>query len=167
MKKTLFAVFAFTLLTQAAPARASTFAIVDFYKVINSSKKGKAHRQTIEDEVARRKEALMKLQQDFEKDMDEFRQKRLVMTPAQISEKEDQLRDRQRQIERKMSDYEEEIKRKDEQLSSEVVSKLKDLTSQIAKEKNIDVVFEKSSINVIYAASALDITDELQKRFDK
>jgi Skp family chaperone for outer membrane proteins len=166
MKKILLAAALMFSLT-AVPARATTFAIVDFYKVINGSKKGKAHRQTIEDEVNRRKDALMKLQADLEKDMDEFRQKRLVMTPQQISEREDQLRSQQRTIERKSADYEEEIKRKDEQLSGEVVSKLRELTEQIAREKNIDVVFEKSSVNVIYAGSALDISDELLKRFDK
>ncbi len=166
MKKTLL-LAALILSISAVSARATTFAVVDFYKVINTSKKGKAHRQTIEEEVNRRKEALMKLQADLEKDTDEYRQKRLVMTPQQSAEREDQLRNQQRTIERKSADYEEEIKRKDEQLSGEVVSKLRELTEQIAREKNIDVVFEKSSVNIVYVGPALDISDELLKRFDK
>ncbi len=166
MNKFLLAtIFVFGIM--AIPAKATTFAVVDFYKVINNSKRGKAHRQTIEDEVNRRKEALMKLQAEFEKSMDEFRQKRLVMTPSQITEREDQLRSQQRAIERKSADYEEEIKRKDEQLSGEVVGKLRELTEQVAREKNIDVVFERGSVNVIYAGPAVDISDELLKRFDK
>ncbi|MCW5829583.1 MAG: OmpH family outer membrane protein [Deltaproteobacteria bacterium] len=167
MRKLFLMAMTAVVLGGAMPAWATTFAIVDFHKVIGTSKKGRTHRQAIEDEVARRREALLKLQSDLEKDMDEFRQKRLVMTPSQIAEREDQLRAQQRQIERRSADYEEEIKRKDEQLSGEVVSRLRELTEQIAKEKNIDVVFERSSVNVIYAGPALDITDEVLKRFDR
>ena len=68
-------------------------------------------------------------------------------------------------LQKQMQTYEQEMLEMSNKLLGEVQKKMTSISSDIAKERKIDLLIERTEGGVVYFQSSFDITDELVKRY--
>ncbi len=155
-----------TLVASSAVMAQTRIGVVDADQVIYKSAKGKAFLQSLNNYVKQKQDAIKKVVIEAQKTEKEYKSKL-----ASLSD------EKQLAMEKKLSDYQTKIKRMQEDAKREYQIKQKEgfdkfqkiltpIISQLAKEKNLDVVFSRASSGIVYLSPTADLTAEVIKRVD-
>jgi outer membrane protein len=150
-------------LALATTARAEMrVAVVDMQRALNECDAGKKAKDQVRAKFEKAQNELKKEREDLDKARDEFEKKSILL-------KEDERRDRERELEnrtldfkRKYEDMQRDLKRTDAELTSGIVEQLYGIVSEYGKQQGYTLVLEASS-GLLYADKALDITDAIVK----
>jgi outer membrane protein len=150
-------------LALATAARAEMrVAVVDMQRALNECDAGKKAKDQVRAKFEKAQNELKKEREDLDKARDEFEKKSILL-------KEDERRDRERELEnrtldfkRKYEDMQRDLKRTDAELTSGIVEQLYGIVSDYGKQQGYTLVLEASS-GLLYADKALDITDAIVK----
>lgn len=148
----------FILVLAASNVAVAEFKIatVDLYKIVNESKEAREKRVHIE-----------KLSNDAKK---KFEVKKQALGALEKSSKDsEKLRTESKDLARFVHDTDEEIQKQILKTNKDLGERAAKIIEEYAKSQNIDLVLYKGSMNrgsVLYGNSAVDITDEILKRFD-
>lgn len=161
-----FVVSLFSLMATAAHADFKV-GVVDMQKAIQSTSAGKKAKKELEGEFEKKKKEIKKKEDDFKKRVEEFEKKKQVLS--------DKVREEQQmELQMDMRKYQEEVQKsqmvmqtKERELTKPILEKVQKIIGDIAKEKNLDMVLERSEQSVMWAKSEHDVTDEVIKRADK
>ena len=162
--------FTFGLVTLPDPADAAgemLIGIFDLQKAINNSSKGKAAKsklvskfERLQKDLKAEESRLQRMQADLEKQAS-------VLSPDAKFEKEKELRRRIRDFQDKYRDYTEEMKREELNFTKPILDNALAIARSIGKERGYALILETKQGGVVYAANAIDITDEVIKRLDR
>src|SRR5215468_6494210 len=147
----------------ATAARAEMrVAVVDMQRALNECDAGKKAKDQVRGKFEKAQGELKKEREDLDKARDDFEKKSILL-------KEDERRDRERELEnrtldfkRKYEDMQRDLKRTDAELTSGIVEQLYGIVSDYGKQQGYTLVLEASS-GLLYADKALDITDAIVK----
>ena len=147
----------------ATAARAEMrVAVVDMQRALNECDAGKKAKDQVRGKFEKAQNELKKEREDLDKARDDFERKSITM-------KEDDRRDRERELEnrtldfkRKYEDMQRDLKRTDAELTSGIVEQLYGIVSDYGKQQGYTLILEASS-GLLYADKALDITDAIVK----
>src|SRR5215468_12108526 len=147
----------------ATAARAEMrVAVVDMQRALNECDAGKKAKDQVRGKFEKAQGELKKEREDLDKARDDFEKKSILM-------KEDDRRDRERELEnrtldfkRKYEDMQRDLKRTDGELTSGIIEQLYGIVADYGKQQGYTVVLEASS-GLLYADKALDITDAIVK----
>ena len=89
-----------------------------------------------------------------------------VLSDQVRSQTEKELEKLQREIQFSQQDAQTEVNEMTQQLQAEFQQKLAPVVEQIATEKGLQIVFSARDVGALYFNPALDLTDEIIKRFD-
>src|SRR5215813_14643777 len=150
-------------LALATAARAEMrVAVVDMQRALNECDAGKKAKDQVRGKFEKAQNELKKEREDLDKARDDFERKSITM-------KEDDRRDRERELEnrtldfkRKYEDMQRDLKRTDAELTSGIVEQLYGIVNDYGKQQGYTLVLEASS-GLLYADKALDITDAIVK----
>jgi len=155
-------IFAF----QGFPQQISKLALVNSQKVFELSTEGKKAISQLKDRESKIKEELGKLDNKLQELQTKFNTQRLTLTEEALSQLASD-------IERARTDrkrYEEDSTRDYQRLQLRLWQKVRDevvpIIEQLGKEKGFDVVLDLAGASIIYFNPAVDITDEVVKRYD-
>jgi outer membrane protein len=159
----LVVLVASVVLLGAAAARAEMrVAVVDMQRALNECDAGKKAKDQVRSKFEKAQGELKKEREDLDKARDDFERKSILM-------KEDDRRDRERELEnrtldfkRKYEDMQRDLKRTDAELTSGIVEQLYGIVNDYGKQQGYTLVLEASS-GLLYADKALDITDAIVK----
>lgn len=142
-------------------------AIIDSQKAFDRSVEGRkvvAQLQEKEDEI----KAGIKQREEEINDL------KLKLDSQKLTLKEEALSQLQIEIDKKEADkrkYEQDSSADFNQLKAKLIKKIRDgllvIVDELVKEKGYDLVFDLSSSGLIYFQPALDITEEVIKRYDE
>ncbi len=166
----VLAAVAAIFLASAVPAfsaEGTKIAIVDFQRILQDSKKGKKAKAEWEAELEKRQRAFEKIKDEIRGLQQELESKGTLLSKEAKDQKDEELRRKIKDAERRASDYSEEIKRLDQKLTSGIVDQVKDIVKSYAKKNGIHLVFESTSANAVYASEGVDITDKIIAEYDK
>ena len=90
---------------------------------------------------------------------------RSLLSQDKIQKQLSEIQKKNVELERLQNDTAQELQRKEMQHVGAIVQEMRKVIETYAKEKKIDIVLEGRA-GAIYANPALDITDEIVKRFD-
>ncbi len=90
-----------------------------------------------------------------------------VLSQDKLKEKAAQYQQMMLDLQKEMQTYEQEMVEMQTKLLGDVQKKMIQISNDIAKEKKLDLVLERTEGGVIYFQSSFDITDELIKRYKK
>lgn len=166
LARTLFASFATLLLVLSTAAHAGDLkvGIVDFTRALEATESDGALSK-LKKEVADKKAQLKSLETEIlamEED--------LKMNGAMLSEekKKEALMGYQRkayEFQQMMVKFEQEINQRRAEVLGKIHQKMSLISNEIAKEKKLDLMFERNEGAVLYFNGSFDYTDELIKRY--
>ncbi len=152
---------------QPASAKENKIGIVDFQKVFEKStvirkmndqlqEKIKAEEQKIE----KKRNSLQQMQQDLEK-------KKALMNADARTQKEDELRQKLKDLKRYAADQKDEFQRKGNSLMQSIMKDLTKIVQEISAGKGYTAILERSSGGVVYFSPSVDITEKVTQEYDK
>jgi outer membrane protein len=113
--------------------------LINIQKIVMESKAGKEARSAFEIELGGKRSILQVREQEVAKEVKE--------------------------LQRLKQDLEDDLKRKDRELSSKMLKDIFEVTQKVGQEKQFTIIMQ-SGPQIIYRDKAIDITDEVLKRYD-
>ncbi|MFN8392247.1 MAG: OmpH family outer membrane protein [Bdellovibrionota bacterium] len=140
---------------------------VDIQRALASSVAGKSAQKKYEDEVKRLQASLDGKKGEFEKLKSSYVKQKDSLNDKARADKEEELRSREKDLQRAFQDSQETLRRKNTQLVGELVEKMKKVVDEYGKQQGFTVILEKGAQSVLYADSKIDITDSIVEKFDQ
>lgn len=159
----LFLFWAFPLWS-AEPIK---IAYVDMQKALNFSGAGKEAKKQMTAEVEKVQKILVGKQKELEKLKEELEKRGMVMNESVRREKEREYQTKLRDFQRLQTDYQDELRRKDRELTEKILREIEKVIKKIGEEEKYTMILEKNQPTILYISSALDLTEEVIKRFDQ
>ena len=160
-----------TILTAGMAATASAaelkVGVVDMQKAIQSTVAGKKAKKELEGEFEKKKKELKKKEDDLKKKAEDFEKKKMVLSDKIREEKQGELQEEMMKFREELGKSQTVIQEKERDLTKPILDKIQKVIGEIAKEKDLSLILEKSEQSVMFAKPDLDITDDIVKRADK
>lgn len=164
VQTTLAAVFCL-ILASVAWGASPKFGIVDFQRVVQNSKAGKAAKAEIEQKGKAMEAELKTKGQDLENQKKRLEAEAQVMTKEVKEEKARAFQSQVNDFNQLQRNYANDFKRFEVEKLKEIQDAVTGLLEQIAKKEGYAIIFERS--RVLYFQDALDLTDKLIQLYDK
>ena len=168
MKKSVLCVMAAALvLASVAPAAAQgNLAVIDVQRVVTESDPGKDALNRLrllqEEKIAEGQN----LQQELDALRDQFTKQRFTLAEDKLEELNGQVEDRTIALQR----FEDDAKRALEEARRTYLGRLEEsimpVINEVGKERGFTLIFNKFQSGLVYADEALDITDDVIRRFN-
>jgi outer membrane protein len=148
-------------------ATASEIGYVDMQQVLERSALGKAAQAELEERFgeeqqafAQEEAAIRQMQRDLERD-------RPLMSKAQVEKKEQEIQARIEQFEQDFSKIRQKLIQAQQKAGQEIMPPAREAVLAVAKERELDAVFEASEAGVLYLDEDGDITDAVIEALDR
>ncbi len=142
-------------------------ATVDMQKAIQATDSGKKAKKELEKEFDKKKADLKKKEEDLKKRAEEFEKKKMVLSDKVREEQQVELQQDMLKFRDELGKSQQGIQQKERELTKPILEKVQKVIGEIAKEKDLTVVFERAEQSVMFATADMDITDEVIKRANK
>ena len=169
MKRTMVCgAWLLALTALALPAAAqSTVAVIDVQRVVSDSDPGKESLQQLMALQNQKIEEGRNLQTELTALREQFNKQRLTLSEQKLEEMTGQIEDKAIALQR----FEDDAKRSLEEARRTALGRLEQqimpIINAIGKERNLTLIFNKfQESGIIYADDAVDITDEVIRRFN-
>lgn len=170
--KIKLAVFAFVLAFMfscssvfAADETGSKVGIINIQKVILESKAGKLAKIEFDKEFEVKRISLAAKEKAARAIEDDLKTNGAKMKADARKVKEEKLAEDVKEFQRLKQDMEEELKKKDNELTSTILKDILDITKKVGDEGGYSLILQASP-QVVYMNNAIDITDEVLKKYD-
>lgn len=162
-----FFVLIISLFALATPALAEIkVATVDFERAMNEVSEGAQAKAKLDSMYGDRKAGIEKLRVAFEAKQADYQKQSMVMSDTARKQKEEELNTLGMQYQQAASQAEAEMQQAYMGTMQTLAEKMRKVCQGIAAERQYTLVLEASQGGVIYAVPAIDITDELIKRYN-
>ncbi len=155
------------MLVSVGPIALANVGLVDMQKAIQSTAAGKKAKETLDAEFQKRKTQLDKKKADIEKMGQDLEKKRTVLSEEVFGKKNVEFQEEMMKFQKVVGENQLEIQKKEKELIEPIVEKMKKAITKVSEEKKLDIVFEKSANNILYAKKEVDITDDVNKAYEK
>lgn len=140
---------------------------IDMQKAIQSTAAGKKAKKELEGEFEKKKKDLKKKEEDLKKKAEAFEKKKMVLSDKVREEQQAELQEEMMKFRDELGKSQMLIQQKERDLTKPIFEKVQKVIADVAKEKDLSMIFERSEQGVMWAKSDLDITEEVIKRADK
>jgi outer membrane protein len=148
---------------------------VDMIRALNEVKKGKSAQSVLDKEVAAKKKKFEGDQANLRKLGEDFQKKSAVMSEKARTEKGMELQQKMGELQQSAQQAQIELESRRVELTKPILEGLRALVPEVARKRNLELVFDASSINpggpsmgtLVYAVDQTDITEELIKLYDE
>ncbi len=174
MRKVILAATLFSLITggnalaaKEKETQIQQFVIyyVNIQEIINESDKGKQAKAILESKITKAREEIKKREQEINKLKEEL--KSPVLSAQAKADKETQLQQKIRDLQRYRQDMQIEIANLEKQYTTEIVKEVVNLISNYQKEKKIPMIVEIREAGIIAADPKYDLTKTIIKLYNK
>ena len=141
-------------------------AVIDFQRILDDSRAGKAAQETI-NQQGRQMEAELKAKGDALEQMKEQLQKdSLVMSQETREEKEREFRIQINEFRESQQEFAKKAREMQMRAMGKIRQDIDTLAKAYAEEKGFTLMIEKQEAGVIYVPAQLDVTNEIIRRYD-
>jgi outer membrane protein len=153
-----------TPVVEAAVPDVGKIAVVDMQRILNETAAGQKARKDLETSSLAKQKKLDKLQKKLESDQAALAQIKDQQALAQAQEK---LQRDFYELQNMYMTLQQELAEQEARTLEKMYSNCQALAKDLAKDFSLDMVLIRDQSTVIYAASGIDLTDEIIKRYDK
>lgn len=147
-----------------APQR---LAVIDVNKVLLNSAPGKTAYERLkkmqDDRIAR----AQKLDEEIRTLDNDINTKKLSLSEDKLTDMTKQLSDKKIAMQRFAQDADREMGEARDKTLAELEQRIKPVIDSVGKEMGLAVIFNKFESGLVYASDAIDITDNVTKRFNE
>ena len=156
---------------QAAPARppfpaGAKFAFVDLQRVAAQSVEGQAANARVQELSEQKRAEIEEKNTTLQASQQKLQQGQTVLSPDVRLQLQRDIDRMLLDIERFTQDADVEVGALQQTLQIEFQQKLLPVIDQVANEKRLDSIFSVGDSGLVWAASSLDLTDEIIRQFD-
>lgn len=137
-------------------------ALVDMQKVLNDTKQGKKARTKLEKSSEAKAKKLEQKRAKLEKEMSAAQS----LQGAALAKAQEDLQRQYMELQQMYMQLQQDLAQQEGELLEQIYKNSQSLVGDLAKEYGVDLVLIRDESTVIYAASGMDITKELVKRYD-
>ena len=171
MRKVIFAsLFIATLTVSAIQSSqgedSSKYGYVDVRKVLLESKTGKLKKAEMEKLIKQRKDQLVKEEQKLKTMRETYEKEQLILTDVLKQQRQKQFQEKLEAYRKMASEAQKELGQKDAEFSRAAMVTIREVVAKIAKEQNLNLVFEKNDQPVLFAKEGPDLTNLVIKRMN-
>lgn len=147
-------------------ANVAKIGIIDFQKIVETSDMGKASSKTIKDRGKEMTKTLKGKEAEIEKMKKELDQKSLVMNKEAREDQEQILRNKINDLKSVQRQYSRTLNELQNELLGKLENKVGNIIEEIGKKEGYTLILERRAGGVIYAPSAIDITDKVIRKLN-
>ncbi len=140
--------------------------IVDVQSAILQTNDGKLARQKIEKEVTSKKQELMNQQNQLKKLQEDFQAQQSVLSDADKITKQKEFQTKLQAFQQAQISFEQEARQREATALQKIFQNIQSVVQKISKQKNFDLVFDKSAAVLLYAANGTDITNDVVTQYN-
>jgi len=152
--------------TLSSVARADQkMAFVDLQRALLEVEEGKSAKTKLKAEFDSRQKTLDAEQSSLKQDKDDLDKRSSAMTPEARQAKEQELMGRLQTVQQHYVKMQKELSDQEHQMTQAIFQKMEGVIATIAKTEGLTFVFDKGA-GLVYAPPALDLTNELIRRYN-
>lgn len=155
-----------TLLSASLAHAESKYAVVDMQAVILNVEEGKAARSGLEKEIKDKQAELGKRKAELDKMNEEWTKQAPLLNEQARMGKQKEFQEKFMGLRNDEMAFQDEIKKKEGQATQKIAVTVTKLVNDLAKAKNLEVVFETSSAGLIYLKDPVDLTKEVISAYE-
>jgi len=152
------------LISGGALAADVKIGVIDFQRVLKESAAGKAAQEEITQKGKEMEASLQEKKDEIDELRSRLERESLVMNRDQREEKEREIRIKINDAKSLQKKYMEDFKGYEARLIKKIQQEFFDMVEEIGKQEGYTLILER--VGVLYAADAVDITDELIRQYD-
>ncbi len=159
-----------TLLAATAPlAEAADFKVgfVDPRRAIMSSSQGRQGEQFLSSMVEAKKKEIEPQEKEFRRLSEELEAQKFVLSKDALEERKIEVYKLGRDLEREMQEAQESLQIEERKMLGPLLKELEQAIREVGKDKDFDLILDRSNSGVLYYADGLDITDIVVKRLNE
>jgi len=141
-------------------------AIIDFQRILDDSRAGKAAQETINREGRRLESELKAKGEELEKMKAQLQKDAQVMSREAREEKEREFRIQVNDFRESQQEFAKRAREMQIRAMSKIRHEVDTLAKAFAEEKGFTLMIEKQEAGVIWAPAEIDVTDEIIRRYD-
>jgi outer membrane protein len=164
--KSFIAVMASLLLTSSAFAKVAV-GKVDVQKVLITVTQGQAVRDQLKKAFDEKQKLLKEEEDKIRKLQDDYQKKASVLNDKEKGKKEREIQEKIVAIQQKTDTYQKDIQDMEQKLKTPILEKVKAVVDEVAKNADVDLVYEAATAPILYAKEEKDLTDDVIKTFNK
>ncbi len=161
----VLAVFFYCAAAFAADGGKGTIGVINIQKILIESKSGKEAKAVFDKELEAKRAVLASKEKGAIAIENELKANGAKMKADIRKIKEDKLASEIKDLKRSEQDMKDELQKRDNELTSKVLKEVLEITKKIGDEKGYTLILQASQ-QIVYIDSAIDITDEVLKRYD-
>lgn len=149
------------------PASAQTapkVAFVNSQRIVAEAPNAQNVRQTLEREMEGYRQELNKLDEEIQKMVTDYEQKRSMLSQDARARQEEAIMQKQREAQQRAMQLEDQAARRQSELVEPVMRKIQEVIEAIRVEGQYSMIFDIAAGGLIAADPALDITDQVLAR---
>jgi len=155
------------LVAVAMPAAAqSKVAVIDVQRVVTESDPGKEVMQRLKGLTDAKSQEGQALQQEMATLQDQFNKQRFTVSEARQAEMSKEIEDKQILIRRFQDDAQREVQEAQRRELGNLEERILPIINQVGQEQGFTLIFNKFQSGLVYADEAIDITDDVIRRFN-
>jgi outer membrane protein len=140
---------------------------VDVQKVLVSVNQGVAVRDQLKKAFEDKQKILKDEEEKIRKMQDDYQKKASVFNDKEKMKKEREIQEKIMNIQQKTSGYQKEIQDLEQKLKTPILDKVKNVVDEVAKNADLDMIYEAATAPILYAKDEKDFTDEVIKLYNK
>ena len=151
----------------AVPAAAQAkVAVIDVQRVVTESDPGKEALQNLKELSDRKVQEGQGIQQELADLREQFNKQRFTLSEDKLEEMTKQIEDRQIALQRFEDDAQRELNEARRRALGALEQRIMPVIDAVGKEQGLTLIFNKFQSGLVYADEAVDITDEVIRRFN-
>lgn len=139
---------------------------VDMRVVMSRSATAGKARQAFEQTLKSESQKIEREKARLQKSMDQLKRDSAIMSESELKKKQQKLAGELKEYQTKGAKAKGQIDERRQQLNNDIMGQVMAIVQQIAKERKLTAVYEKTAGGLLYSDPALDISEEVAKRMD-
>ncbi len=166
-KMTFRIALALVVIAAALPAAAQTqIAVIDVQRVVTESDPGKEALGGLGALQEAKVEEGRGLQQELDSLKDQFNKQRFTLTEEKLAELGKSIEDKTIALKRFQDDAQREVTEARRRALDALEQRIMPIIDTVGKERGLTLIFNKYQSGLVFADSAVDITDDIIQRFN-
>lgn len=146
---------------------ASKYGVIDMQAVILNVAEGKEARAGLEKEIKAKEKDLLKEKQALDKMNEEWKSQAAVLSESARVKKQQEFQEKFLSLRNTEMEFQQDIKRKEQKATQSIAVKVAKIVEDMAKKKDLEVVFEANTAGLLYVKDPLDLTKDVIQAYEK
>lgn len=142
-------------------------AVIDVQSAILQTEEGKSAKAKLEKEVTQKRQELTKQEAQLKKMQEDFQAQQAVLSEADKQARSKDFQAKLQAFQQSQMTFEQEARQKEATALQKIFLNIQSEISKLAKQKNYDMVFDKSAAVLLYAKNTTDVTAEVVSMYNK